>query len=100
MTYLLNLFTNLFPLWVLLGGIAALIHPPLFTWFRGNAIVWGLAIIMLGMGITLSVRDFKRVFQMPAALAMGFAAQYLIMPFLGWSLAHLFDLDTQFAVGL
>jgi predicted Na+-dependent transporter len=85
MTRLLNLFTNLFPFWVLLGGVLALIHPPLFTWFRGPAIVWGLAVIMLGMGVTLSVDDFKRVLSMPRAIATGFVAQYLIMPFLGWS---------------
>lgn len=100
MTRLLNLFTNLFPLWVLLGGVAALIHPPLFTWFRGPFIVWGLAIIMLGMGVTLSVDDFKRVLKMPRAIAVGFAAQYLIMPALGWSIARLLRLDTPLAVGL
>jgi len=33
MARLLNLLTNLFPVWVVLGGIAALLHPPLFTWF-------------------------------------------------------------------
>ena len=55
MSRLLNLFTNLFPIWVLAGGGLALVHPPLFIWFRGPAIVWGLAVIMLGMGITLSV---------------------------------------------
>ena len=100
MIRLLNLFTNFFPLWVLLGGIVALIHPPWFTWFRGNAIVWGLAVIMLGMGITLSIDDFKRVLKMPRAVAAGFVAHYLIMPFLGWSIAHVLRLETPFAVGL
>lgn len=97
---ILNALTNLFPLWVLLGGVLALIHPPLFTWFRGPAIVWGLAVIMLGMGVTLSVEDFRRVFTMPRAIATGFCAQFLIMPFLGWGIARLLNLDTPFAVGL
>ncbi len=96
----LNLFTNLFPFWVLLGGCLALIEPTWFTWFRGPAIVWGLAVIMLGMGITLSVEDFRRVTRMPSAVAVGFVAHYLIMPFLGWSIAHLLKLETPFAVGL
>ena len=100
MARLLNLFTNLFPAWVLLGGVLALVHPPLFAWFKGDAIVWGLAVIMLGMGITLSVDDFKRVLQMPRAIAVGFAAQYLIMPFLGWAIARGLRLDTALAVGL
>jgi BASS family bile acid:Na+ symporter len=99
-TRFLNTLTNLFPIWVLAGGVLALIHPPLFTWFRKDAIVWGLAVIMLGMGVTLSVDDFKRVLAMPRAIATGFFAQFLIMPFLGWSVAHLLKLDTAFAVGL
>jgi BASS family bile acid:Na+ symporter len=100
MSRLLNAFTNLFPAWVLLGGVLALLYPPLFTWFRGDAIVWGLAVIMLGMGITLSVDDFRRVLVMPRAIAVGFAAQYCIMPFLGWAVAHLLRLETPYAVGL
>ena len=100
MNRFLNLLTNLFPVWVVAGGVLALIHPPWFTWFRGSAIVWGLAVIMLGMGITLSVDDFRRVLTMPRAIATGFFAQYLLMPFLGWSIAHLLKLETPLAVGL
>src|SRR5262245_4402083 len=96
----LNLLTNLFPLWVLTGGALALAHPPLFTWFDSTMIVWGLAIVMLGMGVTLSVDDFRKVAKMPRATAVGFVAQYSIMPFLGWSVAHLTELPTEFAAGL
>ena len=70
----LNLLTNLFPLWVLTGGALALWHPPLFVWFTRPMIVWGLAVIMLGMGITLSVQDFRKVLTMPRAIVVGFAA--------------------------
>jgi len=92
--------TNLFPAWVLLGGAVALVRPEWFTWFNGDFITWGLAVIMLGMGITLSVDDFKRVLKMPRAVGIGFVAHYAIMPFLGWSIAHLLKLETPFAVGL
>jgi bile acid:Na+ symporter, BASS family len=100
MNRILALATNLFPIWVLLGGALALWRPPWFTWFSGDFITWGLAVIMLGMGITLSVDDCRRVLKMPRAVAIGFLAQYLIMPFLGWGIAHLLKLETQFAVGL
>jgi BASS family bile acid:Na+ symporter len=96
----LALATNLFPIWVLTGGTLALMHPAWFTWFSGDFITWGLAVIMLGMGITLSVDDFKRVLKMPRAVGIGFAAHYAIMPFLGWSIALLLRLETPFAVGL
>lgn len=100
MTGWLHALANLFPVWVLLGGVLALIHPPWFVWFNDRAIVWGLAVIMLGMGITLSVDDFKRVTRMPKAIGAGVAAQYLIMPLLGWSLATLLELPKAQAVGL
>ena len=96
---LLSLLTNLFPVWVLLAGILALVHPPLFTWFSGPYIVWGLAIIMLGMGVTLSLGDFIAVLKMPRAVAVGFVGQYTVMPFLGWGIAHALKLPDQFAVG-
>ncbi len=92
--------TNLFPVWVLIGGALALAQPAWFTWFSGGFINWGLAVIMLGMGITLSVDDFKRVLKVPRAVGIGFAAHYAIMPFLGWSIAHWLKLETPFAVGL
>jgi len=100
MPRLLNVLTNLFPAWVVLAGVAALIHPPLFTWFDSDWITWGLAVIMLGMGITLSVEDFKAVLKMPRAVAVGFVAQYSIMPFMGWSVAYGLRLETPLAVGL
>ncbi len=95
----LALATNLFPVWVLLGGALALGHPAWFTWFSGGFITWGLAVIMLGMGITLSVDDFKQVLKMPRAVGIGFVAHYTIMPFLGWSIAYLLKLETPLAVG-
>lgn len=92
--------TNLFPLWVLLGSLAALWHPPAFTWFAGPLIVWGLAIIMLGMGLTLTVDEFRLVLTTPRAVLLGVGAQFGIMPLAGWTLAHTLALDAPLAVGL
>lgn len=100
MNRIIALITNLFPVWVLFSGALALAHPGWFTWFGGDFITWGLAVIMLGMGITLTVGDLKRVLKMPRAVGIGFTAHYTIMPFLGWGIAHLLKLETQLAVGL
>lgn len=97
---LLNLFTNLFPLWVLLAGGLALWSPPSFLWFKTSYISWALAVIMLGMGVTLTVDDFRRVLLMPRAVAVGFFAHFLIMPSLGWVVAKGLKLPPDFAVGL
>ena len=99
MNRLLALATHAFPLWVVAGGAIALIEPRAFTWFA-PWIVPGLAVIMLGMGVTLSVEDFRRVAALPRPVALGFVAQYSLMPVLGWSIARMMDLDTPFAVGL
>lgn len=92
--------TNAFPLWVVALSGLALAEPAWFTWFSGPWIVWGLALIMLGMGLTLTVDDFRAVGRMPRAVAVGFAAQYTAMPLLGWTMGRLFALETPFAVGL
>lgn len=91
---------GLFPIYVLIGGGLAVFFPDWFTWFRGNWIVWGLAVVMLGMGATLRIQDFKTVMRLPGAVALGLGAQYLIMPLLGWSIARGFDLPAGFAAGL
>ncbi len=97
---MLERLANAFPVWVLVACGLALVEPRLFTWFRGEAIVVGLAVIMLGMGITLSIDDFARVATRPATVAAGFVAQFVIMPMSGWLVATTLGLDTPFAVGL
>jgi len=52
------------------------------------------------MGFTLSIDDFRRLFQMPGALALGLRAQSTIMPLAGWAVARGLYLEPGFAVGL
>jgi BASS family bile acid:Na+ symporter len=91
---------DLFPLWVIAGGIVGLVHPSWVTWFHGELIVWGLAAIMLGMGITLGPDDFRAALAHPRAVGLGVVAQYGIMPLLGWIVAGALGLETPLAVGL
>jgi BASS family bile acid:Na+ symporter len=97
---LFNLLANLFPFWVLIFSGLALFFPGWFSWFSGSMIVWGLAVIMIGMGITLSFEDFRRVTRTPRPVLIGVAAQFAVMPLLGWTIASGFSLETQLAVGL
>lgn len=100
MARFLTWLTNAFPLWVVAFSALALVEPAWFTWFSGPWIVWGLAVIMLGMGLTLTIDDFRSVLRMPRAVALGFIAQFTIMPLLGWTLGRVFALETPYAVGL
>ncbi|MDM5200686.1 bile acid:sodium symporter family protein [Fictibacillus enclensis] len=92
-------FGNTFAVWVLLIAVAAFVYPQGFTWI-GNYIVWLLGIIMFGMGLTLSGSDFKEVAKRPKDVAIGVAAQFLIMPLLAFGLATLLPLSPQVAVGV
>jgi len=97
---ILSRLTAAFPVWAVLASAIALWRPEVFTWFSGPMITYGLGVIMLGMGVTLTTDDFRRVFRMPRMVALGVLLQYTVMPLLGWSLAALYNLPTPFAVGL
>jgi len=99
MPRLLEYLANAFPVWVAAACGLALLEPDLFTWFK-PFLSWGLAVVMLGMGMTLAPADFARVTSRPGAVIAGFFAQFLIMPTAGWSVATLMELPTPFAVGV
>lgn len=100
MQRLIPLITTLFPVWVILCCAVALVFPPAFTWFKGPFIVWGLGVIMLGMGITLGMEDFKQVLRVPKMVGIGLAGQFILMPGAAWLIAHTLDLELPYKVGL
>jgi BASS family bile acid:Na+ symporter len=59
-----------------------------------------IAVIMLGMGASMTFRDFKRAFKRPQAILIGFASQYGVMPLVGFLLAVTLDLPPPLAIGL
>ena len=94
-------FVRAFPLWVLAASLLALAHPPSFSWFLDYGLVGpGLQIIMLGMGLTLKLDDFRRVAESPKLVLLGVGLQYTVMPLSGWFLADLFALPDPLAIGL
>ncbi len=74
--------------------------PPALTWFQGPWITYGLGVIMLGMGLTLTADDFKRILIYPKWILLGVMLQYTVMPFAGLAMANLFALPKMMAVGL
>ncbi|HEY5924120.1 MAG TPA: bile acid:sodium symporter family protein [Kofleriaceae bacterium] len=59
-----------------------------------------LGVIMLGLGLSLTIADFKRIIVYPRAVAIGLACQMLILPAICLGIAHAFDLAPPLAVGL
>ena len=59
-----------------------------------------LGIVMLGMGMTLKLEDFKVVFTRPKAVVSGIFEQFIIMPGLAWLLCFAFQLPTELSIGV
>ncbi|WP_209331785.1 bile acid:sodium symporter family protein [Lunatimonas salinarum] len=59
-----------------------------------------LAFIMLGMGLSLTIKDFKNCFLFPKAILLGLATQLLLLPLIGYLLIFAFGLTGTIAVGL
>ena len=59
-----------------------------------------LAIIMFGMGLTLVVADFGRLFTYPKAVIVGLCNQLIFLPLIGFSIILLFDLSSSMAIGI
>ena len=59
-----------------------------------------LACIMVTLGFSLTVADFRRVLTAPRGVAIGLANLVLLAPALAFAIAELFDLEPAFAVGL
>jgi len=88
-----------FALIVLAAGAVALAVPPAFDGWS-PAVPWLLSVIMLGMGMTMHPRDFAVIGRRPWALLLGIAAQYTIMPLLGFSIAHLLGFSAVLTAGM
>ncbi|UGQ29938.1 bile acid:sodium symporter family protein [Acinetobacter calcoaceticus] len=88
-----------FALWVIVFAALALWQPEFFVWLKAY-IPWILGIIMLGMGMTMTVDDFKGVLQSPKAVLIGVVAQFVVMPGLAFVLCKLFQLPPEIAVGV
>lgn len=59
-----------------------------------------LAIIMFGMGLSLTLRDFVRLWQIPRPVLVGLFGQLLVLPLLAYALALGFALSPPLAIGL
>lgn len=59
-----------------------------------------LGIIMLGLGMGLTLDDFRRVARYPRAVLTGLILQVLILPAVAFALALAFGLPPELAVGL
>ncbi|MGJ0526772.1 ketopantoate/pantoate/pantothenate transporter PanS [Burkholderia gladioli] len=91
--------TRLFPLWAVLISLAAYFSPASFSPVAPHVTAL-LTLIMLSMGVTLSLADFRRVFTRPAPVIAGIVLHYLVMPLAAWALARLLRMPPDLTAGM
>lgn len=58
-----------------------------------------LSIVMLGLGLSLTPADFRRILQHPRVIAASLAVQFVALPALAVVIAKIFGLQPELAVG-
>ena len=78
-----------------------------FNYFVPQTSLWGksytgyfLGIVLFGMGLTLTLDDFKRILTQPLMVVVGTVAHFVIMPLVAVLLCWIFRLDGPLAVGV
>ena len=93
-----------FVVWVLFTASLALLKPSLFISWGGfemkKTIPSLVQITLLGMGMTLTFADFRRVVRMPKPIFLGMLLQFSILPFASLLYIKIFGLSGEIAAGL
>lgn len=59
-----------------------------------------LAVIMLGLGLSLTIEDFRRVVKYPKAVFIGLVCQMIILPLACFGIVKAFNLPSELAIGM
>ena len=59
-----------------------------------------LALIMLGLGMGLTLQDFKRVMTHPKDFIVGFSCQFILLPIIAFILIKIFNTPIEIALGV
>jgi len=60
----------------------------------------GLALIMLGLGMSLTIQDFVRVAKIPKDFLVGFICQLILLPIVAFLLIKLLNTPAELAIGV
>lgn len=59
-----------------------------------------LGCIMFGLGLTLTLEDFKRIVAFPKPAIVGLACQIFVLPIIGFVLCKIFSLSSEYSIGM
>lgn len=59
-----------------------------------------LVIIMLGMGLSLVIEDFRRILVYPKAIIVGLVNQLILLPLIGFLIVSMYKFPPEIAIGI
>lgn len=92
--------------WIIAAVVAGMMFPQAFTHW-GNfdlrnkwLILVVVQMVMFGMGIQMSLKDFTGLAQTGKGVAIGLLCHFSIMPLTGWMLTRIFHFEPEIAAGV
>ena len=99
MLAIFNIIARFFTIWVILVCLVAYLWPAPFLPLAKYT-TYGLGLIMLTMGMTMKLDDFKLVFSKPKDIIFGMVLRYAAMPAVAWGVAMGLNLPPSLAAGI
>ena len=92
-------FSKTFALWVIVFALISYYFPQGFLFLLPYVSIL-LGVVMFGMGLTLSPKDFSEVFHRPIQVIIGIVGQFVLMPLIAFFLVKAFGLSADLAAGV
>lgn len=92
--------------WIIVAVVSAMIYPQAFTqWGEVDLrnkwlILIIIQLVMFGMGIQMSIRDFSGLGSTGRGVLIGLICHFSVMPLVGYLLTRLFPFDDEIAAGI
>ena len=92
--------------WIIAAVVAGMMFPQAFTkWgsfdLRNKWLILVVVqMVMFGMGIQMSLKDFTGLAQTGKGVAIGLLCHFSIMPLIGWALTRIFHFEPEIAAGV
>ncbi|MGN1281479.1 MAG: bile acid:sodium symporter family protein [Succinivibrio sp.] len=92
-------FSRTFALWVIVMALISFYLPEYFSFLISYVSIL-LGVVMFGMGLTLSAKDFSEVLKRPLTVLIGVVGQFIIMPLIAFGLVVVLEIPGDIAAGV
>lgn len=92
--------SSFFPVFVISFAALGVAKPETMTWMPNSLLTIAIGLSMLGMGLTLTFKDFQRVLSRPKQIMTGVVLQYTVMPSLAFAISRCASLPLDLTIGL